>query len=304
MEMHQLQYFVKAAELENFTRAAEYCLVSQPSLSQQIGKLEAELGQPLFERRGRRVVLTDAGRILLEYAHKVLALAEEAKSRIADQDRTGSGRVSVAAIPTVGPYLLPHILKKFARVCPNAQLVVHEEPTEQAMRMCANGEVDAVLLALPVEEPQLATEPLLRDELLVCMERSHPLAAHAQISLNDLKDEGFILLNETHCLNGDVLALCRQGSFRPRVTCRSSQLSTVQQMIALGYGISLLPRLAAECDTSKQRVYRPLVGQPHRVVALAWSPRRHQTRLATRLLETIRTYANSQSRAAPMPARR
>ncbi len=288
MEMHQLRYFVAAADLGSFTRAAEYCLVSQPSLSQQIAKLEQELGQPVFERLGRKITLTDAGVVLLEHARKILALAEEAKIRIADQHEQGIGRVTVAAIPTVGPYVLPAVLKHYAQVCPNASLDVYEEVTENAVRMCREGEVDAALLALPLDEPPLQAEPLLRDELLVALPSKHRLAARETIALEDLTEEPFILLNEMHCLTGDVLAFCRQRSFRPRVTCRGSQLTTVQQMIALGYGVSLLPRLAADADTSKQRVYRPLLERPTRTIALVWNPRRHQSRLAAQLLETVR----------------
>lgn len=288
MEMHQLRYFVAAAELGNFTRAAEHCLVSQPSLSQQIAKLEQELRQPLFERLGRKIALTDAGRVLLEHARKVLALVEDAKSCIADQHERGVGRVTVVAIPTVGSYLLPAVLKQYARICPNATLEVYEEVTENAVRMCLDGEADAALLALPLDEPPLQAEPLLRDELLVALPRDHPLVGKASIALEDLAEEPFILLNEMHCLTGDVLAFCRQRSFRPRVTCRGSQVATIQQLIALGYGVSLLPRLAADADQSKQRVYRPLIERPMRTVALVWNPRRHQSRLARQLLETIR----------------
>jgi LysR family transcriptional regulator, hydrogen peroxide-inducible genes activator len=291
MEMHQLRYFVKAAELGNFTRAAEQCFVSQPSLSQQIAKLEQELGQPVFERLGRKVVLTDAGRVLLEHAQNILSQADEAKNRIADQKQDGVGRVSIAAIPTIAPYLLPPVLKQYARQCPNATVLIHEEVTEKAVKMCLDGEADIILLALPLEEPQLHVEPLLRDELLLGLPRGHALAGRRRVALSDLAEEPFILLGEAHCLTDDVLAFCRQRDFRPRVTCRGSQLYTVQQLIALGHGISLIPRLAVEADRSRDRVYVPIAGRPSRTVVMAWSRHRYQSRLVHQFLETVRTVA-------------
>ncbi len=297
MEMHQLRYFVKAAELGNFTRAAEHCLVSQPSLSQQIAKLEHELGQPVFERLARKVVLTDAGRILLDHAQTILSLVEEVKSRIADQQQSGRGRVSVAAIPTVAPYLLPKILKHYASRFPHALVEIHEEVTEVAVRMCLDSEVDVILLALPLEEPQLHVETLFREELWAALPRGHTLAAREQLALEDLAEEPFILLNEAHCLTDDVLAFCRQQSFRPKVTCRGSQLSTIQQLIALGHGVSLLPRLAVDADQSKQRVYRRLVGRPARTLVMAWNAHRYQSRLTQELIATIRECAAEQQAA-------
>jgi LysR family hydrogen peroxide-inducible transcriptional activator len=253
--------------------------------------LEQELGQPLFERLGRKVALTDAGRVLVEYAQKILSLAEDAKNRIADEQESGVGRVAIGAIPTVAPYLLPKVLKQFGRVCPKASVEIYEEVTELLLKMCLEGEADVILLALPVEEEQLRVEPLFRDELLVAMPRGHALASKPRLALGDLAEESFILLNETHCLTDDVLAFCRQREFRPRVACRSSQLDTIQRLIALGHGVSLLPRLAVDADSSKHRVYRPLVGQPTRTVVMAWNPHRFQSRLVHKLLETIRGFA-------------
>lgn len=288
MEMHQLRYFVKAAEMENFTRAAEHCLISQPSLSQQIAKLEQELGQPVFERLARKVVLTDAGRVLLEHARMILSLADEAKSRIADQQQSGLGRVTIAAIPTVAPYLLPKVLTQYASLCPRASVEIYEEVTETSVKMCLNGEADVVLLALPVEEPQLHVERLFKDELLVALPCGHALAARERITLEDLAEEPFILLNEAHCLTDDVLAFCRRRDFQPRVVCRGSQIYTIQQLIALGHGVSLLPRLAVEADHGHDRVYVPVVGRPARTVVMAWNPHRYQSRLVKQLLEAIR----------------
>jgi LysR family hydrogen peroxide-inducible transcriptional activator len=221
----------------------------------------------------------------------ILALADDARQRIADQERAGQGRVAVGAIPTVAPFLLPRVLRKFARKNPQASIVVYEKVTERIVSLCLQGEVDLIVLALPVEHEELHVEPLFEDELLLALPASHPLASRRRLTLADVVSEPFILLNEEHCLTGDVLALCRRRDFQPRVTCRGSQLDTVQRLIALGQGISLIPRLAVEADTSRKRVYRPLDERPGRTVVIAWRKNRYQSRLTRDMIETIRSAA-------------
>src|SRR5688572_26592955 len=156
MELFQLRYFLKAAEREGFTRAADELGISQPALSRAIANLEIELGQPVFERQGRRVALTDAGRLLQSRAQQAVALLEEAKNEITDDGE--SGRLRVAAIPTIAPYFLPGVLREFSRQHPHASVLIQEDVTENALRKCAQGEVDAAILALPVPARHLEIE--------------------------------------------------------------------------------------------------------------------------------------------------
>lgn len=286
MEIRQLRYFVSAADYGSFTKAAEHCQVSQPSLSQQIAKLEHELGRPVFERLARSVVLTDAGRLLVEHARQILNLAETAKEEIDEAAEVGKGRVAIAAIPTVAPYLLPRILKAFRKHCPHAVVEVEEKTTDLCLEMCATGQVDLALLALPVEEEEFHVQPLFEDELLVGLNSKHPLAAKQQVSLSQLRDEPFILLDEAHCLTGNVLSFCQQKELHPIVNCRSSQLQTVQGLIALAHGVSLVPSLATQ-HRQKDVVYRRLAGRPTRTIALLWHRRRFRSQLARQLIETI-----------------
>jgi LysR family hydrogen peroxide-inducible transcriptional activator len=290
MEMHQLHYFVKVAELGSFTRAAEASFVSQPALSQAIAKLEKELKQPLFERLGRKVLLTDAGRLLLDRAQRILALADDAQSRIADLgDR---GRVTVAAIPTVAPYLLPPLLTEFTERYPEAEVEVREEVTDAAVRGLLAGEVDVALLALPLDGKPLEVEPLCEEELLLVMPPGHPLEEKKRITLKDLKGERFVLLNEAHCLSEQVVSFCRQKAFQPIGTNRTNQLATVQELVALGQGVSLVPAMAARLDASPRRVYRSLSGEkPQRTLALAWHRDRYQSQLVKRFIEAAREFA-------------
>jgi LysR family transcriptional regulator, hydrogen peroxide-inducible genes activator len=292
MELHQLRYFAKVAELGNFTRAAEACFVSQPSLSQQIIKLERELKQPLFERLGRGVRLTDAGRVLKEHADQVLKLLDDARARIVDSPE--GGRLTIAAIPTVAPYLVPQMLQDFRRECPGAQIEILEETTKAALDLCTRGEADLAILALPIEGEHLHVEPLFTEELLLVLPKSHPAAKKPRLTLKDVADEPFVLLNEAHCLTDNALSFCRRKSFQPIITSRMSQLTTLQQLVSLGHGLSFVPEMAARIDTDKRRVYRNLAGeQPKRTIGLAWHEYRYQTQLFRRFTAWLRTWSRT-----------
>ena len=287
MEVHQLRYFAKVAELGHFTRAAEACHVSQPSLSQAIAKLERELGQPLFVRLGRTVKLTDAGRALKTRAEQILSLLDDAKASAAD-DPDG-GRLVVAAIPTVAPYFLPPVLTAFAEECPRAQVEVVEETTANILKLAADGGIDLAVLAAPVVTDVLQVEPLFAEDLLAVLPAAHPLARKRAVSMRDLSAERFVLLNEAHCLTGASLNFCARRNVSPLVTAHMHQLTTVLELVRLGHGVSLIPAMAARADTSKGRVYRPISGdKPTRTVAMAWHPQRFHGRLFERFAAVLR----------------
>ncbi len=292
MEIHQLQYFVSVAEMGNFTRAAEKCLVAQPSLSQQIKKLEKELGHPLIERLNRGIRLTDAGRIFYDKACHILDSVEEAKREITDERDENAGRITVGAIPTIAPYLLPAVLKKFSIRFPKAEVVLRENFTEFTIKGCLEGDLDLGILALPVEQDHLVVTPLFTEELLLAINAKHPFAKKKRITMKDVSDEPFILLNETHCLGEQVLSFCKQRDCLPRVACESSQLLTAQEMVALNHGVSLIPEMAASVDSSKKRIYRSLSGvKPTRTIAMAWHKHRYQSQLVKKFIEELQSYA-------------
>jgi LysR family hydrogen peroxide-inducible transcriptional activator len=287
MEFHQLRYFAKAAELSNFSRAAEACLVSQPSLSQQIIKLEHELGQPLFERLGRSVRLTEAGRLLKERVDQVFAILDDAKQRITDDP--DAGRLVVAAIPSIAPYYLPGMLEAFRRSAPRVQIEVVEDVTAVSLRRLQDGDVDLALLALPISAPQLQVEPLFTEELLLVMPHTHPLVNKPRLLVKDLAEEPFLLLNDSHCLTHNALSFCERKNFQPLITSRISQLATLQELVALGQGISLIPRMARELDTSPLRIYRSLSGdKPTRTICVAWHKQHFQSRVFQRFVAWLR----------------
>ena len=286
MEMHQLRYFAKVADLGNVTRAAEACHVSQPSLSQQIAKLERELGQPLFERLGRGVRLTDAGKMFRRYCDQILSLTEDARTRVAD-DRD-SGRIVLAAIPTIAPYFLPDVLTRFASDCPRARVEIVEETTGNILRLLAEGEIDLAILALPIRAEHVHTKTLFTEELLAVLPGDHPLTRKSKVSLKDLVLEPFVVLNEAHCLTGTTMSFCARHAASPLVTAKSHQLLTVLELVRLGQGVSLIPAMAVPKGKDAGREYRSLSGdKPSRTIALAWNRMRYQTQLFKRFVEFL-----------------
>ena len=278
MELHQLRYFAKVAELGNFTHAARACHVSQPSLSSQIAKLERHLGQPLFERQVRGARLTEAGKRFKERVDQILRMIDDAGSSV--KDEADAGHLVIAAIPTIAPYLLPRILAQFARKHPQAQLEVIEETTEKILKLCAAGEVDLGLLALPIEQNTLEVLPLFEEELQAVVPRGHPLARKKRLTLEDLAEQPFVLLHEAHCLTDQTRGFCSRHLIAPIATARTHQLSTVQELVRLGHGISLIPAMAAKMDHDPGRVYRRFTGTvPARTIAVGWNRLRYQSRL-------------------------
>jgi LysR family hydrogen peroxide-inducible transcriptional activator len=284
--MHQLRYFAKVAELGNITRAAEACHVSQPSLSQQIAKLEHELGQPLLERLGRGVRLTEAGRLFKRYCDQILSLTEDARTRVADDP--DSGRIVLACIPTVAPYLLPGVLARFAKVAPRARVEIVEETTAELVRHLAEGDIEMALIALPVRADHIETAPLFTEELVAVLPAGHPLAKKPRLTMKDLAAEPFVILNEAHCLTGNTLSFCARHALAPLVTSRSHQLLTVLELVRLGQGVSLIPRMAVPKGRDPGRVYRTLSGdRPTRTIAVAWNRMRYQTQLFKRFRQFL-----------------
>lgn len=258
MELHQLRYFLAVARLRNFSRAAEQCHVAQPSLSQQIMKLESELGEKLFERTRREVTLTSAGELLTAHAERVLAEVELAGESVRELRGLVRGRVIVGALPTVAPYFLPQRLRAFTAKFPAVDVVVNEDTTTRLAAALRAKELDVAIVSLPVERPGLVFEEFFSEKLLVALPAKHPLAKKRQLTLPDLEQEAFILMKEEHCLSGQALQFCQLKGFAPRVSFRSAQIETVLAFVARGWGVSIVPAMACA---------RPMPGVRYRALA-------------------------------------
>ena len=289
MDVGQLRYFVKIVEHRSFTKAAGDCSVSQPALSQQIRKLEDELGQPLFERQGRTIRLTPAGQLLFNKAEQILFLVEDAKRRITDDGETG--QICIGAIPTIAPYMLPVLLRKVGDQFPKAGLVASEDKTETLLKRVSSGELDLGFAAMPAKSKYLKVEPLFEEPLLLAIPSNHDLATADEITIEDIQKEPFVFLGESHCLADSIDSFCHEKSFQPIGTTRIEQLTTVQNLVAMGHGLSFVPAMATRQNVDGNVAYRQLTGeQPTRTIAVCWNPYRFQGQLQKNFIESVREF--------------
>ncbi len=292
MELDQLRYFIAVAANGSFTSAGEELNITQPALSRSIAKLELELGQPLFERQSRQLKLTDLGARLKSRAEQILLLVDDTLAELTDDGV--QGRVRVGAIPTIAPYFLPPVMRRFRDNHPSAQIVAMEETTDKLLQRCAQGDVDLVISAAPVRGPYLEMEPLFEEELLVVLPSKHELTQQRTVRLAQLQKYPFVLLDETHCLSETISAVCRQRSFQPVTIEHASQLAMVAELVAMGHGVSLIPQMARAVDSSQQRVYRRVTHPiPKRQIVMVWNPYRFQSQLMQHFRECVRAVAAS-----------
>jgi LysR family transcriptional regulator, hydrogen peroxide-inducible genes activator len=245
MELHQLRYFLAVARFRSFTRAAEHERIAQPSLSQQIRKLEDELGARLFDRLGRRIRLTTFGERFQEHARRVLSDLEDARRDVEAMLGLHTGPVFVGVIPTVAPYILPQALARCAKSHPDITVNVVEDLTQGLLKGISEGELDLALLSLPVDAPELLAEPLMRDRMLLAVPKQHPLWRKGRrVRLTEVTRERFLLLKDGHCFRDDVLEVCKRSRLNPHVVFEGGQLDTLMAMVAAGAGVTLLPEIA------------------------------------------------------------
>ncbi len=288
MEIHQLEYFVAVAETGGFSRAAERCSVAQPSLSQQIKKLEGEIGQPLFDRLSRKVVLTDAGKMLLPRANAILGELQNIKVEMQPDIETGHGTLSVGFIPTIAPFVLPGVIHIFSQRFPNATLEVYEDLTDELVKKIVGAELDVAITSLPIKNNLVQIEELLSEPLLVAASNKYDIVTRAAINVRELDDFPFIALSEVHCLGEQVQSFCYQQDLDLNIVCHTTQLSTVQNCVALGLGVSLVPQALAVSDPLEQIVYRTISGvAPQRKIAALTHNKRHKSALANEFIEIV-----------------
>lgn len=246
MEFHQLRYVCAIAETGSFSRAAERCQVAQPSLSQQVLKLEEDLGAKLFDRLGRSVCLTEAGRAFLPHARAILNEMEGARSSVTDKCADVRGSVSVGAIPTIAPYLMPRYTAAFAKKYPEAKLRILEETTPILIESLRNLSIDLAILALPLRHKDLELHPLRTEPLFAVLPADHPRAGMKSLLLKDLRGASFVMLRDGHCFRDLSIAACTHARVTPRIAFESDQFSSLLGMVAAGLGVSLVPEMAID----------------------------------------------------------
>ena len=288
MEMQQLRYVVAVARTGNFSRAAEQCHVSQPSLSQQIQKLEDELGERLFDRTKRVAKLTPHGEAFLRRAVRILEEAEAATREASDAKDLLRGTMTVGVLPTIAPYLLPAVLTEFTEKYPGLEIIVQEDTTARLLKQLLAYETDLALVSLPIHDERLEVHTLLTEELLLALQPGHPLTRKRTVKVEDLVGERLIVMKEGHCLGDQVLRFCDRRAVRPQISFRSAQLETIQALVRAGLGLSLIPTMAAQSDRTDLPEYRSLQSpKPERRIVAVWPKQRPPGRAAGEFLKMI-----------------
>ena len=245
LKLKDLRYLVAVAEQRHFGRAAAQCFVSQPTLSAQLKKLEQSLGVQLIERAPHRVALTPAGQEIVARARRILEATEEVVTLARAHRDPLAGQLRVALLPTIGPYLLPHVVPPVRRSLPRLQLRLYEYQTAQILEKLEDGSIDLGILALPVELEGLQCRELFTEPFTVAMPDQHRLAKRETVRIEDLKDEQLLLLEDGHCLRDQALEVCSRVGLHEKQDFRATSLETLRQMVATGAGVTLLPEMAS-----------------------------------------------------------
>lgn len=268
METHQLRYFLAVAQTGQFTQAAKQCAVSQPSLSLQVAKLEDELGGPLFERNHKGARLTARGEAFLPHARAIWAEMDAAHRDTEDLGALNLGRVTLGCLPTTGAFLLPKVLVEFRKRHPKIQVQLREESSPGLARCLEQGEVDLAILDEAGVTPALEEKVLFTEDLLLALPPRHPLGGKTHVSLRALAEEPFILMKHGHGFRQIVLDLFHGAGLEPRVVFESGEIETIQSLVSVGIGISLVPRMVRKASGV---AYAELgTPRPTRTLSLAW----------------------------------
>jgi LysR family transcriptional regulator, hydrogen peroxide-inducible genes activator len=246
MEINQLRYVCAIADTGNFSRAAERCQVAQPSLSQQVLKLEEDLGVKLFDRLGRSIRLTEAGRAFIPHARSILEQMDVARSIVAEKHADLRGSVTVGVIPTIAPYLMPDYTAAFAKNYPDAKLRIIEETTSVLVEGLRDLSIDLAILALPLRHKDLELFPIRTEPLYAVVRKNHPRASVESISMKELRGEAFVMLRDGHCFRDLSIDTCARARVTPNIAFESGQFSSLLAMVAAGVGVSLIPEMAID----------------------------------------------------------
>jgi LysR family hydrogen peroxide-inducible transcriptional activator len=287
MEIQQIRYFVRVAQELNFTRAAEACHVAQPSLSQQIQKLELELGGPLFHRLGRRIRLTDLGEALLPRAERMLQLHKETLHEASERTTEG-GSVSFGAILTIAPYLMHLVTQRAQHKKVSPKLSAHEDFTENLLNKLREGILDFAVMSTPVDEPGMLSRVIATEPFVAVLPKKHKLLKRQRIQLGTLLEEPFLPLSYIHCAGKQISEACRIDGKRPSANMQCTQIETILKLVEQGSGVTMLPQMALERLKGKSLEFRHLTGEaPIREIALVHHQDRYLSPSAKTLIRIV-----------------
>ncbi|MFC5531810.1 LysR family transcriptional regulator [Cohnella yongneupensis] len=292
MEFRQLQYAIQIAAERNFSRAADKLHIAQPSLSQQLSKLEKELGVLLFKRSTNSVELTYAGSVFVDKAQQIIDMADQLRREMEDIADMRKGRLVVGSLPMTGAHVLPYVLPVFREAYPDIEIVLIEESTRNLEHLTASGGTDVSLLTLPLEEQSLAYQPLIDEEICLAVPPDSPIARRNPadpLPISELADEPFVLLKKGQGFRAIAHDLCRQAGFEPKIVFESGNINTVQSLVAAGMGIAFVPTMMRHADWhGRAPVYLTLADRPTRTLVIAYRKGRYLSNAAEAFISTFR----------------
>ena len=273
MNIRDLEYLVALAEHKHFRRAADACHVSQPTLSGQIRKLEDELGIILLERTSRKVLFTQSGLLLVDQAKTVLREVKLLKEMASNQGKEMTGPLHVGVIPTIGPYLMPHIVPALQNAFPDLELFLYEAQTHQLLEHLETGRLDCAIVASVRETEPFIEVPLFKERMLLAVAENHPWAKEQTIPMSMLKDHEMLMLDDGHCLRNQALGYCFTAGAKENSHFQATSLETLRNMVAANAGMTLMPELAVLSEGERGGVkYLPCQPEPSRDVILVYRP--------------------------------
>ncbi|MFD2115906.1 LysR family transcriptional regulator [Paenibacillus yanchengensis] len=289
MEFRQLQYVLQIAKEQNFSRAAEKLHIAQPSLSQQLSKLEQELGLLLFRRTTNSVEVTPAGQVFIERAQHIMDAVEQLKQEMDDLAQMKRGRLVIGTLPITGSHVLPLVLPAFGKKYPQIEVVLVEETTAKLEQLTISGGTDISFLSLPLIDNTLEWSPFLEEEIWLAVPKSHKLANYKQpVALEMLQDEPFIGLKRGQGFRQITVDLCVKAGFTPKIVFESSNIETIQSLVGGGMGIAFVPQMLARAARSEfAPVYLPLQSKPTRTLIIASRKGRYVSKAAEAFIQTL-----------------
>ena len=296
LKLKDLRYLVALADERHFGRAAARCFVSQPTLSAQLKKLESYLGVQLIERQPSNVALTQAGEQIVARARRILEASEEVVALARSHRDPLAGKLRIALLPTIGPYLLPRVAGKIRKALPRLELRLYEYQTVPMLEKLRQGEIDVGILALPVDMEGFDARVLYEEPFTVAMPEKHRLASRSSIRISDLQNETLLLLEDGHCLRDQALEVCSHVGLHESQDFRATSLETLRQMVATGSGITLLPELASRGAYGNARgvVTRPFVKPvPVRRIGAVWRKTSARLPAVESVAKVIAEHANT-----------
>ncbi|ATD67034.1 MULTISPECIES: DNA-binding transcriptional regulator OxyR [Luteimonas] len=274
MNLRDLRYLIALADHRHFGRAAAACFVSQPTLSTQVRKLEEELGVILIERAPRKVMLTPIGVQVVERARGIVADVQQMKEVARRSQDPEAGAIRLGIFPTLGPYLLPHVVPAIRERFPQLELLLTEEKSDLLLARLREGRLDAAVLALPVNDEQMHAEALFEEPFVLAVPQAHPLAGRHSITLDTIADQRLLLLEDGHCLRDQALDVCHLAGASEKSGFQGTSLETLRQMVAANVGVTLLPMLAVQPPVAQSRDIALVTfadqPPPSRRIAMVW----------------------------------